>query len=68
MMGMKRELNDLRDGLNEIKGLLKKLIHSYAYFVEGDAVFSRSHCIFCKICALVRYCCGAVIRGDEGEV
>ena len=31
MIGMKRELNDLRDGLNEIKGLLKKLS-------EGNAI------------------------------
>ena len=28
MIGVKRELSDLRDGLNEIKGLLKKLVNT----------------------------------------
>ena len=34
MMGMKRELNDLRDGLNEIKGLLKKLLEGKAISID----------------------------------
>ena len=36
MIGMKRELNDLRDGLNEIKGLLKKLSEGKAIEKKED--------------------------------